>query len=293
MEVWPGVLVSFGDRSRGVVEQQLRELVRKEFLTRVKPSSVQGEHEYRFRHALVRDEAYRQIPRLRKIEIHRRTAEWLESLSPDRATERSEMLALHYMSAYENAVAANADAGSLVEGARVALRDAGDRALALNAFAAAERHYQEAVDLSPEDDPERPWLMLRVGRSRYYAYTDGGGRPRGGRGTAPCCGRSRVGGRGRTGPGGPRATQRSEPSERVFEHLRRARCACRRPRVVAHEGPGAPRRWPHYLGLADGQRTQAIALATQALHDAESSSSRRSRQARSPSSGSCAESWAT
>ena len=173
-EVWPAALVRVGgDRSRRVVDQQLRELVRKEFLTRVTPSSVQGEPEFRFRHALVRDEAYRQIPRLRKVEIHRRTAEWLESLSPDRATERAEMLALHYMAAYENARAANTDADALVEGARTSLRDAGDRALSLNAFVAAERHFREAADLWPNDDPERPRVLLGLGKALYYVDYDG------------------------------------------------------------------------------------------------------------------------
>ena len=69
---------------RRAVERHLRELVRKEFLVRVRPSSVGGELEFRFRHALVRDVAYEQIPHARRGEIHRRTAEWLEALSPDR-----------------------------------------------------------------------------------------------------------------------------------------------------------------------------------------------------------------
>jgi class 3 adenylate cyclase/tetratricopeptide (TPR) repeat protein len=171
--VWPRLLARLGDRSRRTVEQQLRELLRRGFLTRVTQSSVQGEPEYRFRHTLVRDEAYRQIPRLRKVEIHRRTAEWLDSLSPDRTTERAEMLALHYLAAYENALAAGADTGSLVEGARVSLREAGDRALSLNAFAVAERHFRDAADLWPEDDPEWPALLLRLGKARYYSASEG------------------------------------------------------------------------------------------------------------------------
>jgi hypothetical protein len=60
-----------------------------------------------------------------------------------------------------------------VEGARIALRDAGDRALALNAFAAAERHFAAAVDLWPEADPELPLLLLRLGTARYYASDEG------------------------------------------------------------------------------------------------------------------------
>jgi tetratricopeptide (TPR) repeat protein len=265
-QVWPGALVSFGDRTRQVVEQQLRELVRKEFLAPIKPSSVQGEPEYRFRHALVRDEAYRQIPRLRKIEIHRRTAAWLESLSPDRASERSEMLALHYTSAYENALAANADTGSLMEGARTSLRDAGDRALGLNAFGVAERHYREAIDLWTEDDVEWPGLLLRLGRSRYYAYTDGGDVLAEAEALLLAAGDFESAAEAATVQA-DLANQRSEPSERVFEPLRRA-VSMLEDRELSRTKVQVLLTLAHYLGLA-GETDQAIALATEALADAE------------------------
>ena len=93
------------------VDRHLEALERKEFLVRARPSSVAGEAEFRFRHVLVRDVAYGQIPR-RGAEIHRRTAEWLESLSPDRAADRAEMLAHHYLHAYELALASGADTAS-------------------------------------------------------------------------------------------------------------------------------------------------------------------------------------
>jgi hypothetical protein len=52
---------------------------------------------------------------------------------------------LHYVDAYEYAIAAGADTSALAESTRLALRDAGDRALALNAFGAAERQYAAAL----------------------------------------------------------------------------------------------------------------------------------------------------
>ncbi len=171
--VWPGVLSKLGDRSRRSVEERLRELVRREFMTRVTPSSVQGEDEFTFRHDLARDVAYEQLPRVRRAEIHRRTAEWLESLSPDRTKDRAEMIALHYVSAYEYAVASNSDVTELVEGARLSLRSAGDRALALNSFATAARHYRDALDIWPDEDPDLPALLLTLGKSRYYADAEG------------------------------------------------------------------------------------------------------------------------
>jgi class 3 adenylate cyclase len=171
--VWPGVLAQVEGRPRRRVDARLRDLVRQEFLTPVRDSSVQGESEFTFRHVLVRDVAYDQIPRRRRGELHRRVAAWLESLSPDRSSDRAEMISVHYLSAYEYALAARADTTELVEGARIALRDAGDRALSLNAFAAAERHFAAAVDLWPDEDPELPLLLLRLGTARYYSSDAG------------------------------------------------------------------------------------------------------------------------
>ena len=67
-------------------------------------SSVAGEDEYAFRHALVRDVAYEQIPRAQRADKHRAAAEWIESLG--RPEDHAEMLAHHYASALEYARAA-------------------------------------------------------------------------------------------------------------------------------------------------------------------------------------------
>ena len=51
-------------------------------------ASVAGEDEYVFRHALVRDVAYEQIPRAERADMHRRAAEWIESLGRTTTTPR-------------------------------------------------------------------------------------------------------------------------------------------------------------------------------------------------------------
>ena len=128
--------------------------------------------EFRFRHALVRDEAYRQIPRLRKAEIHRRTAEWLESLSPDRTTERAEMLALHYMAAYEYARAANTDAdgsgrgrAALVCETRETARSRSTRSWRRSATSV------RPLDLWPERRPRTPGAPPPPRESRCTTWT--------------------------------------------------------------------------------------------------------------------------
>jgi class 3 adenylate cyclase/tetratricopeptide (TPR) repeat protein len=172
--VWPGALAHVSSRSRRSADRQLEALERKDFVVRARPSSVAGEAEYRFCHVLVRDVAYGQIPRSHRGEAHRRTAEWLESLSPDRAADRAEMLAHHYLRAYELALAAGGDTSTLTERARLSLREAGDRALSLYSFPAASRYFRAALALLDEQDPERPGLLLRLGKSLYYADMGGG-----------------------------------------------------------------------------------------------------------------------
>jgi class 3 adenylate cyclase/tetratricopeptide (TPR) repeat protein len=145
----------------GATEQQLHVLRQKEFVARARRSSVEGETEYAFKHVLVRDVAYGQIPRADRSQKHLRAAEWIESLG--RAEDHAEMLAHHYVNALELARAAAQETDEVRERTMRALRDAGERALALNALGAAENYYRQALALAPED----PQLCLRYGRVLY------------------------------------------------------------------------------------------------------------------------------
>ena len=169
--MWPGALAAVMGRPRRWVVARLRALEERAFLGRVGQSSVGHEDEYRFQHVLIRDVAYSEIPRRRKSDIHRRTAEWLESISPDRAGDRADMLAHHYLCAYE--LADSADRHALAERTGRALREAGDRALTLHAFPAAARYFRAALELAPGDDRDRPTLLFSLGKSEYYAETAG------------------------------------------------------------------------------------------------------------------------
>jgi class 3 adenylate cyclase/tetratricopeptide (TPR) repeat protein len=153
---WPGPLGTSGEL--------LRSLVRKEFARRERRSSIAGEEEYSFAHALVRDVAYAQIPRAERAAKHRAAADWIDTLPADRAADRAEMVAHHYGAALELAVASGLVDEELRRRARDAFRDAGERASSLNAFATAERHLVATFELVPEGDPERPRILLALGR---------------------------------------------------------------------------------------------------------------------------------
>jgi class 3 adenylate cyclase/tetratricopeptide (TPR) repeat protein len=162
---WAGAL----GRNGGEVVPTLHSLERKGFVRRQRRSSVEGESELAFAHALVRDVAYGQIPRADRAAKHRRVADWIESLG--RPQDHAEMLAFHWCSALDLARASGGADDDLAERARYALRNAGDRAVALNGFAAAAGHYEDALELWPDDD-ERPDLLFRLARARYQANDD-------------------------------------------------------------------------------------------------------------------------
>ena len=160
---WLGALASMDGTERQRLEQLLHALERKEFLSRERRPSVAGETEYAFRHILVRDVAYGQIPRAERAQKHRRAAEWIDSLG--RPEDHAELLAHHYVSALELSQAAGAETADFVGRAREVLRDAGDRAFALHAPASAVRFYESAIGLSPEHDADLPELLFSFGRA--------------------------------------------------------------------------------------------------------------------------------
>ena len=69
--------------------------------------------QYSFRHALLRDVAYGQIPRAARAEKHRQAAEWIEGLG--RPDDHAELLAHHYGGARLGRAAGLADDPGLVE----------------------------------------------------------------------------------------------------------------------------------------------------------------------------------
>jgi tetratricopeptide (TPR) repeat protein len=163
---WLGSISAVAEAPRWTTEARLHALERKDFVRRERRSSVAGEDEYSFRHLLIRDVAYGQIPRGERGDKHQLVAEWIESLG--RSEDHAELLAQHYMSALELANLTSRPVTEIAERAREALTEAGDRASALTSFRAAARFYEQALELLPEEDPGRPELLLRVSRALHY-----------------------------------------------------------------------------------------------------------------------------
>jgi len=172
---WPGALAEITGRGGEDLAACLERLEAREFLQWAPTSRVAGEAEYGFRHTLVRDVAYGQVLRAERADKHRRAAAWIEGLAPDRAEGRAELLAYHYRAALSFARAAGTEPPGLAARTLAALREAGDRAAALGGWETAARFHAEALELSPEGDPARGQLLLRLGRARCRGEMTGHG----------------------------------------------------------------------------------------------------------------------
>jgi len=181
---WPGAVAAMdgtgtgtgsagggnGDGGRAV-QAGLAELERKQLVQRARTSSVQHQDEYVFWHALVRDVAYAQIPRVGRARRHQAVAEWVEDVAGERVGDLAEVVAHHYGQALAYARAARepqARIDQLVEPSRRFLILAGDRTINLD-LDRARAYYRQAVELGQPRDPARPHLLVRTGRVAFQS----------------------------------------------------------------------------------------------------------------------------
>jgi class 3 adenylate cyclase len=135
------------------LDQQLIDLQRVEL---IKEISRQPEVEYIFRHELTRDAAYQSILRRQRRQFHRRVAETIEALFPDRLEEEAYRLAYHYRQA--------GDSGRALE----YYITAGDHAARLYANKEACEHYHAGLELGGAGQVSQAQLIhlySRLGRT--------------------------------------------------------------------------------------------------------------------------------
>ncbi len=158
---WLGAVTTIGDRERETVRRDLNELVRREFVRPVRISSIEGEDELSFWHALVRDVAYQQIPRAPRAEKHVAAARWVEELAGERLEDHAGTLAYHYGEALDLARATGVEPTEVAERLFEALLRAGDRAAQLD-MAAAECYFRRAVELASDRRTDRTTALARL-----------------------------------------------------------------------------------------------------------------------------------
>jgi predicted ATPase/class 3 adenylate cyclase len=147
------------------LEDGLLALVRRD-LIRPEAPLFAGEKAYRFRHVLIRDAAYRSLPKNARADLHERFAAWLELAAGDRLGEFEEIVGYHLEQAFQYRVALgprDARAASLAARACERLEAAGRRALVRSDLPAAISLLERVSRLLPADDPRRIALLAELG----------------------------------------------------------------------------------------------------------------------------------
>ncbi len=160
---WVGAVAAVGGREPASVYEGVIELVAKELVAPVRGSSMEGETEFLFVHALVCDVAYEQLTRADRAAKHAALARWLEERTAGRTEDLAEVLAFHYGTALEMANSCGLFdlEDELSEPTARYLELAGGRAAPLDSAAAAA-HFARAERVADEAaKPKRRWLLSR------------------------------------------------------------------------------------------------------------------------------------
>jgi len=134
---WAGTLMALGV-GRTELPQLLERLEGRDLLRERPSSTLAGDREFIFKHALTREVAYASLPRAVRGPAHAKVAQWVEQTSGQRVNEVVDLLAYHWSSA--------GDAGKAV----AYLIRAGDRARQLFANRRAADAYTQALALGAE-----------------------------------------------------------------------------------------------------------------------------------------------
>ncbi|PDT81747.1 AAA family ATPase [Sinorhizobium sp. BJ1] len=146
------------------LEDGLLALVRRDLIRPEAPLFV-GERAYRFRHGMIRDAAYRSLPKNARADLHERFAAWLEITAKDRLREFEEIVGYHLEQAFQCRVALgprDVRAASLAARACERLEAAGRRALVRGDLPAAISLLERVSRLLLADDPRRIALLAEL-----------------------------------------------------------------------------------------------------------------------------------
>ncbi len=148
------------DDARPLVSATLLSLVRKE-LVRPRQSAIAGDDGFRFRHALIRDAAYAEIPKERRAALHEHFAGWLGAHSGE-----DELVGYHLERAYLCRVDLGLHDDATADRAARLLAVAGRRAFGREDMPAAVNLLERGLALAQLPN-ERATLLRELGAARW------------------------------------------------------------------------------------------------------------------------------
>ncbi|UCG40574.1 MAG: AAA family ATPase, partial [Acidimicrobiia bacterium] len=155
---WSGAVGFLLPMSRDDIRSSLRRLAQRDLVRSIKKSSIEGEEEWTFSHALIRDVAYGRLSRADRAGRHEQIGRWMEATSRDRMIDVAEVLAYHF----GEAIRLQSDPSEeLRSRGYAALMAAGARASRLDAKRAIEL-YRQAADAAVTD-AERGLALIEAG----------------------------------------------------------------------------------------------------------------------------------
>ena len=153
------------------VAASLEGLEAKELLRPAEPG-LAGESAFRFRHILIRDAAYRGLPKRIRVALHQVYARWLERVVGDRVAEYAEILGFHLEQAYlHEAELGPVDDDAHRLGAEAAgwLSSAANRAFVRGDMRAAAGLLRRAASLLEGDPVARLELLPELSKALRYS----------------------------------------------------------------------------------------------------------------------------
>jgi predicted ATPase/class 3 adenylate cyclase len=164
---WPSAIAHLSAAEGNSVDLGggLLSLEQRDLIQRSRTSMIAGELEYLFKHVLIRDVAYSQLPKRRRSALHARFADWVAGL-PGGEDELVEFVAYHLEQACLIArTIARPEEPPPVDKAVAALARAASKSERREGFREAERFYTRALELADGLD-EGTRAELRYRRAR-------------------------------------------------------------------------------------------------------------------------------
>jgi predicted ATPase/class 3 adenylate cyclase len=161
---WEGAVAHLNGISDSL-PRRLEGLVRRDLIHRLDASTVVGEREYAFKHILIRDVAYNQLPKGQRAKLHLRFAEWVSAL-PGSDEELVEIVAYHLeQSCVLGQQIARSPVPPPIDEAVDALVTAAQKAERREGLNEADRFYERALAIIGERDTPTV-VAVRLGHAK-------------------------------------------------------------------------------------------------------------------------------